>query len=422
MVLPVPPGYQILDATSTRSYAAGVAALASHLGGDAASWQVNEVGDGNMNLVFVLKGQAGSCVIKQALPYIRSVGESWPLKLDRMRFEYHCLLRHGRHAPNLMPQIYHYDERMALLAMEYLSPHIILRKGLVAGERYPQVAEQLAEYMSQSLFKTSDLYMKPEEKRADLRLFAENSELCEASEDVIFTSPYYAAELNRWTSPQLDEMVTALRADGQLKTAVQALKYRFMTCSQALLHGDFHTGSVMVTPEEAKVIDTEFAFYGPMGFDVGALQANWLLAYFSQRGYEQNPGQREGYRTWILEQVRQTWQLFSQKFAVLWRTERRGSAFSRQLFEEQDTSSEAALQQLLYEVRQDAMGFCGAKMLRRLIGISHVEDMENIADTNLRAACEKGALQLARQLVVEHPKLDGFEDICQLAQKLENRN
>jgi 5-methylthioribose kinase len=30
------------------------------------------------------------------------------------------------------------------------------------------------------------------------------------------------------------------------------------------------------------VIDPEFAFYGPMGFDLGAILANFFLAYLSQ--------------------------------------------------------------------------------------------------------------------------------------------
>lgn len=46
----------------------------------------------------------------------------------------------------------------------------------------------------------------------------------------------------------------------------------------------------MVTSDSTQVIDPEFAFYGPMGFDIGALIGNLILAYFSQDGHanEQN--------------------------------------------------------------------------------------------------------------------------------------
>lgn len=46
-------------------------------------------------------------------------------------------------------------------------------------------------------------------------------------------------------------------------------KYKFMTEAQALLHGDLHSGSIMVTDTDTKVIDPEFGFMGPMAFDIG---------------------------------------------------------------------------------------------------------------------------------------------------------
>lgn len=42
---------------------------------------------------------------------------------------------------------------------------------------------------------------------------------------------------------------------------------------------------MMVTQESTQVIDSEFAFYGPMGYDVGAFLGNLILAYFAQDGH-----------------------------------------------------------------------------------------------------------------------------------------
>ena len=49
----------------------------------------------------------------------------------------------------------------------------------------------------------------------------------------------------------------------------------------ALLHGDFHPGSVMVAGAAVKVIDPEFTIYGPPGLDVGSLLSGFVLAYLS---------------------------------------------------------------------------------------------------------------------------------------------
>ena len=70
---------------------AALPAIRERLGGKASDWRIREVGDGNLNLVFIVEGEAGAVVVKQALPYVRLVGDSWPLPLERSWFEYSAL-------------------------------------------------------------------------------------------------------------------------------------------------------------------------------------------------------------------------------------------------------------------------------------------------------------------------------------------
>ena len=71
--------FQALTADTLPARLVGIEALASRIGSDAARWDVREVGDGNLNLVFIVEGATGAAVVKQALPYVRLVGDSWPL-------------------------------------------------------------------------------------------------------------------------------------------------------------------------------------------------------------------------------------------------------------------------------------------------------------------------------------------------------
>lgn len=48
---------------------------------------------------------------------------------------------------------------------------------------------------------------------------------------------------------------------------------------------------------------------------------------------------------------------------------------------------------------QDTLGFAGMKMIRRVVGISHVEDLEGIEDRPTRARCESHAVALGKRLV-----------------------
>ncbi len=408
-----PTSYRALSPETVGEHLAGIPAAVAVLGGGGqpSAWQAREVGDGNLNLVFIVEGPAGSVVAKQALPYVRLVGEKWPLPLERSFFEHTALSEQARHVGRLVPTVLHFDRGMALIVMERLHPHVILRKGLNAGILYPRLAADAAEFLAQTLFHTSDLHLPADEKKRRVALFSANTALCKITEDLVFTDPYRVAEGNRWTSPQLDGLAAEMRGDTALKVAVQRLKWRFLTRAEAMVHGDLHTGSIMATPEDTRFIDPEFAFYGPMGFDVGALVANLFLAYFAQPGHEPTPGARDEYRAWLLTQVIEVWEGFERRFLELWRAEASGGdAYPAGLFTGEAAGSaalEAERRAFLRAVFVDTVGFAGAKMIRRIFGLAHVEDLESIADPDRRAACERPAVAFARQLILG---ADNFPD------------
>ncbi len=294
------------------------------LGGEPSNWSVKEVGDGNLNLVFIVAGTEKTIVVKQALPYVRAAGESWKLSTKRAFFEYNILALEARFAgQDLVPEVYFYDEEQALCAMEYLSPHIILRKELMAGKQFPNLAEDIGRFLARSLFFTSDLGMNAEEKKALVSKFVVNDELCKITEDLIFTEPYYDAELNDWTSPQLDEDVKKVWQDEEMIQVAMRYKYKFMTEAQALLHGDLHSGSIMVADSDTKVIDPEFGFMGPMAFDIGNYIGNLFLAYFSRPGWQSEEEECSLSQNWLLEQVSKTWQVFVAQFTSCGRIKRK---------------------------------------------------------------------------------------------------
>ena len=398
----------------------GTSAVSDRVGGDPARWRVREVGDGNLNLVFIVEGDAGAVIVKQALPYVRLVGESWPLPLKRSFFEYHALTRQQARDPGSVPEIYHYDESQALIVMEFLSPHVILRRALIEGRQLPRIARDIGLFMARTLFRGSDLSMVTRDRKADLALFADNVELCDITEALVFTDPYFAAPLNRHTSPQLDALVAELRADRDLKVEAQKLKHLFAAKAETLLHGDLHSGSIMVTEAQTRIIDPEFAFYGPMAFDVGMNLANFWMSYFSQSGHETD-GDRAGMRDYLLGVIVEIWAVFRDEFARLWRTERNGILYMRSLYEDQGDvlASEQALDHLMHELWEDLLGFAGVEIHRRILGLAHNADFETIVDEDRRAACEAKALRFGRHLAVNRRDIQGIEGVNALARLIE---
>ncbi len=378
-----------------------IALIRQEIGGAPDSWSIDEIGDGNVNMIFRLGGPSGQVLIKQAVPYLRCVGESWPLSLRRNFFERKALQAHARFAPEYLPRVLAFDDASACLVMEFLADHIILRKGVMRGIRYPKFAEQITDYMARTLFFTSDLFLPASQKKQQMQLFCENIDLCKITEDLIFTDPYRTADKNRWTSPELDAVAKSFGEDAELKVAITELKAKFLTSAEALIHGDLHTGSIMVNQQQTKVIDPEFAFYGPMGFDVGLLLANFFLAYYSQVGLACNP---PDYEQWLLEQVEQIWSKFERKFSALWDSHLDGDYLPSRLLTPDSRAQviERVRADYLARLFDDSLRFAASEMIRRILGLAHVADMDEIAEPRARALSETRALFAARELLVNH--------------------
>ncbi len=407
--------YEALSPHTLPARLGTIDAVAGRLSGDPSSWTVREVGDGNLNLVFIVESGEKSIIVKQALPYVRMVGDSWPLPLKRSFFEYNALIRQAERDPGSVPEVFHFDEAQALTVMEFLSPHTILRGKLIAGDRVEGLAETAGLFCARTAFRGSDLSLDAGGRKADAALFLDNVSLCGITEDLVFTDPYFAAEMNHHTAA-LDSVVKLLRDDVELKSQAQHMLRKFTAQAETMCHGDLHTGSIMCTDDDTKIIDPEFAFYGPFGFDIGMLTANLLMAYFSQ------PAHREAdelgdYQEWLLALIKTLWATFNREFRRLWETERTGILYPAALFEDQDHSSGSALSALLDDVWQDALGICGIEMHRRILSLAHNADFETIEDEAARATLEARNLMMGRELVKLRDSGADTGTICDMARR-----
>lgn len=357
-----------------------------------------EIGDGNLNLVFKIFDNQGRSrvIVKQALPWVRCVGESWPLTLDRARIEAETLIEHYKYCPQHTVKVTHYDAALAVMVMEDLSRYRIWRGELVRGAWYPEAAAQAGEYLAQTLFHTSDFCLHPHRKKAEVARFI-NPELCEITEDLFFNDPYIEHARNSYPAA-LEELVAGLRQDDELKIAVAGLKHRFFADAEALLHGDIHSGSIFVADGSLKVIDAEFGYFGPMGFDVGTALGNLLINYCALPGLLAPREAAEG-RELRLNDVREVWNTFETRFLAL----------------AAEKTTDVALaypgyaQAFLRKVWLDTIGYCGTELIRRTVGMSHVADMKNITDDAMRTECIRSAITLGKTLIIAAPHIDDID-------------
>ena len=381
---------------------------------------IREIGDGNLNYVYLVKNKEKpneSVALKQAVPFLRIVGESWPLPKERMTIEIKALLKASEWCPQNVPEIFFYSHEMSLVVMKDLSSHGVLRGQMIEGMYFPKLADHISTYLAQNLFHTSDLFLDHREKKEMVREFI-NIDLCKITEDFVFTHPYEQNETNVY-NPELKESdIKSIQEDSNLKISVAEMKRKFMTEAQALIHGDLHTGSIMASEEETFVIDPEFAFVGPMGFDLGAIIGNLLMSYFSHE-YRQPLLGREPYqyRKWLLETIESLWSEFVNKFEHLWINHQNSSGDLYWDYVSGVEHFKNQREKYILDLLQDSIGFAACKMMRRILGLAKVADIADITDLKERARIENITLQVGKKMVTERKKFRSISEVIDLAQE-----
>lgn len=341
------------------------------------------ISEGNVNLIFRVENAKNgkSVILKQALPYAWRYPD-FKMPVDRQRIEYETLRIEGTYAPDYVPQIYFYDNKVHVLVIEDLKELEVMREALIKGRVFSNVAEHIGVFMARTLFYTSDLYLSSEKKKEMVTTFM-NPVLCKVQEDLVFTQPYVEHPNNRWSKP-LEPVVRKIYADDELRSEILYFKELYMTKAQALIHNDLHTGSIMLNEELTKVIDPEFAFYGPMAHDIGTYFANLVIAYAAQEFHRPNQEQRQFYRDWIINSFKRTWEVFEKEFLSAWEKDINDEWPSKKY-------PEKYVKRLLKE----SAGFGAAEIFRRTIGMAHVHDFWTIKDEYIRARAESIALDVA---------------------------
>ncbi|MCY6369153.1 S-methyl-5-thioribose kinase [Clostridium ganghwense] len=364
-----------------------------------------EIGDGNLNLVFRVKGENSgkSLIVKQALPYLRVAGEGWKLTLDRNRIEAEAMLEQEKACPGFVPKIYKVDKDNCLYVAEDLGEMDIMRTGFMKMKRYPNFPKQVGKFLSRNLFYTSDLGLGAIEKKKKISKFI-NPELCDITERLVLTDPYMDAESNN-INPYILEDAKELWKNNEVRLEITKLKNIFMTKAEALLHGDLHTGSIFVSQDRIVIFDTEFAFYGPYGYDVGLLFANYILNYSSWEGRKDKEKEEiDSFREYLLDSIEEIWNEFEKDFVTLWDKE------SKELTTEVKDYKEEYINNLLHET----IGFASCEVMRRVLGMAHVPDLDSIGEDKERAKAQRFALNIGKKIVLQRNQIDSIKALVQL--------
>lgn len=354
-----------------------------------------EIGDGNINYIFRIIDETNnkSVVLKQADKFLRSSGR--PLDLARSKIEAEILRIEGQYSEKSVPKIYRYDDIMCVIVMEDISEFKNLRKELLEEKIFPNFSDEISSFLVDTLLPTTDLVMDSAEKKDKVQTFI-NKELCDISECLVFTEPYDDYKKRNIVLKENETLVKEkLYDDKELHLEVSKLKNNFMNNAQALIHGDLHSGSIFINETGIKVIDPEFAFYGPMGYDIGNVIGNLYFPLINKKYLMKASEDKEKFIKWLSTSIEEIYDMFIYKFKNKYK-----KLVKKPLYHEENF-----MDWYLSEVLADSLGSAGLEIIRRVVGDTKVIEIEGIENIEKRILVERELLEIGIRFIKERYKI-----------------
>ena len=348
--------------------------------------EVQEIGDGNINYVFKVQNveTRKSIIIKQADKYLRSSGRE--LDVYRNKIEAEILMLQGELAPTYVPEVFAYDETMCVLAMEDISAYKNLRTELMDMKQFDHLAINISKFMAATLLPTTDLIMDRFEKKDKVKVYI-NKELCEISEDLVLSEPYYNFKNRNIILDENKEFVEHnLYKNTKLKTEVSKLRNNFMNNTQALIHGDLHSGSIFINKKGIKIIDPEFAFYGPIGYDIGNVIGNLFFSWTRNVFVKYDAD----FINWVKQQIIDIYDLTKQELIKKY-----DEQVTFELYQLKDFKMH-----YIDNIMSDALGYAGTEIIRRVVGDSKVAELTTIKDKGILVKMERSLINTGIYLIM----------------------
>lgn len=329
-------------------------------------------GDGYCNYVFRVSDASQSYIIKQSTDRLKKRGR--PMTPVRNRYEYEIMKLRSTIVPQYVPAIYHGDFENNIFIMEDVSNLKLVRYEMNKDHRFPDIARQGAQYLAATHFYTSEFYLDSEKYRELLAHFM-NAELRSVMENGIFLGIFGADDFDPACGPEYAAYCKSVFEDPNITFQRYKLRHLFMSKSETLIHGDFHTSNMFADDTHLKVIDMEYTFGAPFSYDLGFILANIIIQFCSAafRPYE-NEAEREICLSYLLSLMEVLYTDYIQFFFEYWDKDAK--------IEYKIT--EGYRETLALDILRECLGFAACVNFSRVSGNMDTADFDCIKNNDLR--------------------------------------
>lgn len=348
--------------------------------------------DGYINYLYTLRQGKKKFVLKYSKKTTSSGISLMPIDPKRNHLEYMTYQLRSELAPQMVPMTYFSDPTAHLFIMEDLSYLEVLRFSLCHRKQFPRLGKQVGEYLARTHLATSQFKLSKENWISLVDHF-QNSNMREIITKFILKPAAKKSNIPLEQAALLDIFAVILK-DSTVKKDWDSLIDKLSNRNECLIHGDFHTSNIFVSPTSIKVIDMEYAMTGPFSYDLGYFLANILSQYaaFSVRG-------DDSMCAFLLQVIKDVYKTYFIYFSD------HVSGNQRERF---------------LEIFQDSLGYLAMANINRIANLGEFPDFDCLETSKERFLAKGISMSLAQNLMKHRKQLTTADEVCCLISEKQN--
>ena len=363
------------------------------------SQSAEEAGDGYVNFIFIVRTKEHSFVVKQSREAARMSGGQMPLTRNHLEFD--AMKVFNAIAPNYVPKVYFIDDENRVFVMEDASTEgrMIARFQFNQNRTFPGFAKHCGQYMADTDFYTSELYLDTPDFRALTCRFM-NAEMRPIMEDGLFIN-MFGTPYDSTLGEEFQAFAKSITEDPSYLTERHKMRHIYMTKAECLIHADLHTSNVFAGHDSLKVIDMEFTFCGPFSYDLGYLIGN-LVSQYASACYREFPSEQERleFKAYLLATMVELYETYVDRFTDNW------VKYGKSIYQDVPGLMDAFRQNILFEMP----GFASIVNWFRIAGEIPYPDFDMITDLDKKRDAMAMSLMMDWQIMFNRYNYKNIHD------------
>ena len=357
-----------------------------------------EDGDGYVNYSFRVHTDKGNYVLKQGRELARTGLD--PMAMYRNGLEYDSMRIRYAIVPEYTPFLKFQDKENNLFVMEDVSDLKITRFQFNKNRMFPDLGRRCGECMAKTEFYTSEYFLSREEYRQLQTKFA-NTQMRRVMEDGAFMD-IFNTEVERGLGEEYNHFARGIMYDHRFETERFKLRRNFMSHADGLIHGDLHTSNIFASEDAMKVIDMEFSFMGPFGYDLGYLTGNLISQYCAAcfKPFASEAKRRE-FKAYLLATIKSLFETYFKTFIECWKKDAK----------ERYQGAGGLCRSILDEVMRDAPGYASIVNWFRCTGEIEYPDFDVIENLEDKRHAQTLSLMMDWQLMFQRYQFMSVDDL-----------